>query len=249
LGTVPEDEKKALRLSASLETDVITTHSAQAAYEQVLLYSGASLKRDGLDSRVVEEARTNTAQYKGLSENNSGAYPRPGIIDTQQDLKPAEAGDEWTAWPALLQEAVLTDSDKDGIPDGWLEANYPANKATDVNEDGYTYLEVYLNSLVEEITRKQNEKAITGIETDITAEKTNRLNIFYNKKTGEINIQANKNMVFSAIYNITGVLISNTDCGNKKEIACNINNLQSNFYIIRVSLEDKSVLAGKIFIN
>lgn len=162
-GIVSDEVKKSLRLSKPLETGVVTTHSPQEAYIQVLLYAGASLKRDELDSRIIEETKTNTAKYKGLSDKNSGAYPRLGIIDSQQDIMPVGASSDWIAWPILQQAEVLPDSNKDGVPDGWLEMNYSNNKATDLNEEGYTYLEVYLNSLVEEITRKQNENAITNI--------------------------------------------------------------------------------------
>lgn len=45
-------------------------------------------------------------------------YPKPGIIDSQEDLRPADAGADWSAWPVLKQsELVPADTDKDGIPD------------------------------------------------------------------------------------------------------------------------------------
>jgi hypothetical protein len=50
---------------------------------------------------------------------------------------------------------VPVDSDHDGIPDEWekahgLNPNDPADANGDVNGDGYTNLEKYLNSLVGE---------------------------------------------------------------------------------------------------
>jgi hypothetical protein len=48
---------------------------------------------------------------------------------------------------------VKCDSNQDGIPDGWLEKYYPGKKAEDKNDEGYTYLEVYLNELVSHLVK------------------------------------------------------------------------------------------------
>jgi hypothetical protein len=162
-GTITQPTKDALRLSAPLATDVITTHTAAKAYDQVLLYTGCSLHRDAIDERIIEETRTNTATYKGLSASNASPYPRPGIIDSQNDLKPTNAGADWSPFPALNQTTPPADANSDGIPDGWLESNYPGKTATNTNDEGYTYLEVYLNSLVAAITEQQTQGGITAI--------------------------------------------------------------------------------------
>ena len=63
------------------------------------------------------------------------------MIDTQGDVG------GWEDY-SFDSSQVLVDSDIDGIPDGWLEKNYPGCKANDLNKEGYTYLEIYLNSLI-----------------------------------------------------------------------------------------------------
>jgi hypothetical protein len=55
-------------------------------------------------------------------------------------------------WPAYVSGEAPVDTARDGIPDVWKRAhglplNDP-NVANAVNADGYTMLEVYLNSLV-----------------------------------------------------------------------------------------------------
>lgn len=114
----------------------ITQQTAEVAFERVLEFAGASMKKDTVDKRVTSEVKNGTATYSG---SLSG---RPGLIDSQTDVG---------GWPEYKSLPAPVDSNNDGIPDGWLEKNYPGNIATDLNNEGYTYLEVYLNSLVQPI--------------------------------------------------------------------------------------------------
>lgn len=123
------------------------THTAQQAYEKVLDYAGCSLFKDVLDIRYANEARNGTVSAIGSNGSQNG------LIDTQSD-----AG----GWPIYQTTTPPADSDADGIPDGWLDINYPGKKATDLNEERYTYLEVYINSLVQEITLGQQEDDNSG---------------------------------------------------------------------------------------
>lgn len=65
-----------------------------------------------------------------------------GIIDSQEDVG---------GWPELKSLPAPTDSDHDGMPDEWEKKNgLNPNDAADRNQktsDGYTSLEMYLNSL------------------------------------------------------------------------------------------------------
>lgn len=63
--------------------------------------------------------------------------------------------------------SAATDTDGDGMPDEWENANglnpKDSNDRNIVNKSGYTNLETYLNSLVDNITTKQNEDGtVTG---------------------------------------------------------------------------------------
>ncbi|MFV0391018.1 MAG: T9SS type A sorting domain-containing protein [Paludibacteraceae bacterium] len=118
----------------------VKTHTASEAFDLVLNYAGASLVRDTLDRRYAKEAKNGTISSTGSNGSTNG------LIDTQID-----AG----GWPVLQSGTTVADSNNDGIPDGWLETNYPDKTATAKDEYGYTYLEVYMNSLVKEITDGQ----------------------------------------------------------------------------------------------
>ena len=105
--------------------------SAEAAYETVLAKAGCSLHRDALDTRIVNDVR-----------NGSGK-----LVNS-----PDEAG----GYPALDPGTALTDTDRDGMPDAWEDAN-GLNKSASSDgklytlDKNYTNLEIYLNSLVADL--------------------------------------------------------------------------------------------------
>lgn len=142
--------KDTMKLAEPMDFVYVTTHSAQDAYEKVLKYVGASLSRDWVDTLMVYDARYGKASRTGAGNSN-----QPGIINTPSDNKPAGAGSDWSAWPELKSSVCPTDTDRDGMPDEWETANgLNPNDAADRNNvgtDGYTMLEVYMNSLVAHI--------------------------------------------------------------------------------------------------
>ena len=149
-----------IKMDEPAPTGQVTTHSAAEAYEKVLAYVGASLYRDEIDARYMEEAKTGTATYKGSITNS------PGIIDKVSDVKGyTEANFGTGTRPADF------DTDKDGIPDEWEKANgLNPNDASDaltcsLDEKGYyTNIEVYANSLVENIMKAENQDALLGVD-------------------------------------------------------------------------------------
>ena len=138
--------------------NVITMHSAENAYEKVLRYAGASYKRDEVDLRLRYEVLKGLAYYQGSNGSKNG------MIDSQKDVG---------GWPELEDTGKLTDTDKDGIPDEWetahgLNPNSAAdalafticdNDANNTHSVRYTNLEVYANSLVQELTQKERANA------------------------------------------------------------------------------------------
>lgn len=158
--TFTQQVKEEMRLWAPLETDVVTTHTAHEAYRLVLQYAGASKHRDIIDARIVEETKRGTATYFGSVSSDAKKYP--GLIDVPNDVKPP---DEGSAWPRLTDQNInpesLKDTDGDGMPDWWEKENNLNPKdasdgaAVNRSKSGYTNLEVYINSLIEEITEKQ----------------------------------------------------------------------------------------------
>ena len=153
-GTFTAETKDSIKLAEPMDFVATTTHSADVAYDRVLDYAGASLSRDSFDELMVSDARNGAASYtgKGLSK---------GFVNSQDDNRPADAADDWSAWPTLNSTAAPIDTDGDGMPDEWeksngLDPSDPSDGKT-IGTDGYSNLENYLNSLVADITEKQNE--------------------------------------------------------------------------------------------
>ena len=149
-----------IKMDEPAPTGQVTTHSAAEAYEKVLAYVGASLYRDEIDARYMEEAKTGTAIYKGSITNS------PGIIDKVSDVNGYTEDNFGTGTrPADF------DTDKDGIADEWEKSNgLNPNDASDaitysLDEKGYyTNIEVYANSLVENIMKAENQDALSGVD-------------------------------------------------------------------------------------
>lgn len=157
--TFTDEVKVAMHLTTPLATGMITTHSAEQAFDLVVGYAGCSKQRDIIDIRIAEETRTGTATYIGsVTENAANA---PGLIDIPNDVKPAGAA---SAWPELTNNNMapegLKDSDGDGIPDIWedaygLDKENPDDAAAYTLDTRYSNLEVYLHNLVQHLVYAQ----------------------------------------------------------------------------------------------
>ncbi|WP_307561315.1 fibronectin type III domain-containing protein [Paenibacillus sp. V4I7] len=109
------------------EYPLVHTQAPEEAYEHILNYTGSSLVRDAVDTRVINSVRNQTGVIIG-NENDMGGFP------------------------PLEQAAAPSDQDRDGMPDAWELANGlnpadPEDRNGDGNGNGYTNLEEYLNEL------------------------------------------------------------------------------------------------------
>ena len=167
-----------IKLDQPIDAGEVTTHSATTAYDKVLAYSGASLYRDDVDLRLVEEAKTGSTTYHGnipYVDKNGKTYPTSkteGILDFINDPD-GEENTGTASYPTLQSKTRPADfdTDGDGIPDNWEIANgLNPNDATDGNlytvdtRGWYTNLEVYINSLVEHIMKSCQSDADNGFE-------------------------------------------------------------------------------------
>lgn len=121
------------RQKTPFEFAPVTTQSAVDAYGLVLKNAGAILpKRDSQDERVITQIET------GVYKNTS-----TGVIDNVEQVG---------GWPELKSVPALKDSDRDGMPDEWekshgLNPGDSSDGCRVTDKEGYTNLELYLNSI------------------------------------------------------------------------------------------------------
>lgn len=212
----------------------ITTTLAEIAFEQVLAQAGATKpKRDTFDRRIVEEVKAGNAHLGGVLGATSG------IIDSHTAYMPVPSSDPATilAWEKTLYTEVKNtsplvplDTDTDGIPDWWESVN--GLQPTDTNDgkqpapngNGYTNLEMYLNS--DDVGR-----------TEPTALNDNKvsplLEIFPNPAHSFISLNSILMPVKIEIFNIIGTIVINQNISYKSGI--NISELTVGRYIIKVT--------------
>jgi unsaturated rhamnogalacturonyl hydrolase len=125
-GNAPMSAESTLSVSRPFPVAPVATHSAQAALDLVLADAGATRPgRDAVDRRVVDLIRAGTGR----------------IIDSQNDVG---------GWQPLEDGPASADSDLDGMSDAWedrfgLDNSDGRDHNLDLDGDGYTNLEEYLN--------------------------------------------------------------------------------------------------------
>ena len=154
------DDCVKIKLDEPTYTGEVTTHTAATAFNKVLSYAGASLDRDEVDERYATEAKNGTATYKGSVTKQAGR------IDLVSDVN----GYTEANFPTGSRPEGF-DTDNDGIPDAWETANgLNPNNASDGNtytldpKGFYTNIEVYANSLVQDIMLDGNADATEHVD-------------------------------------------------------------------------------------
>ena len=153
----------ALKLNEAWAAMPINQQTAEDAYYNVIENVGATLpKRDVVDTRIINDVLTGTATFEGAFYKTAKSVKDKsqicGIIDSQNDVG---------GWPLLVSAPAPDDSDHDGMPDAWeIEHGLSITDPEDRNiigNDGYTNLEIYLNSITK-------FKAFLYPPTNVTAE-------------------------------------------------------------------------------
>ena len=114
--------------------------SAKKAYKHVLAKAG-TIHRDAVEHRIIADVKSGQPQYKGTSANKQGVIDMPADAD---------------GWPVYAAAKPVVDNDHDGMADDWEQAHGlnpqdPQDGRRVVTREGYTALEVYLNSLMGEV--------------------------------------------------------------------------------------------------
>lgn len=142
-----------IKMSEPFDMPAMKIMPTQEAYQFVLAQAGASLpKRDAVDARVTRQVRTGKIEY----------VDAPGAVEKTPYIKRRMPADSYKT--GIITDPLQVggypeykgtpykDSDNDGMPDAWetthkLNPNDPSDAAQDRDNDGYTNIEEFINSV------------------------------------------------------------------------------------------------------
>lgn len=127
--------------------------TAEEAYKNLIVNKNVGcVNKDKVELRILDEVLNGTAKY-GTNGRIDNERQCEGFIAYSTDY------------------VVPQDTDGDGMPDEWEKANGLNPDVADqnsVNDDGYTALEVYLNSLMGETMDNNFTTGIAGVTMETT---------------------------------------------------------------------------------
>ena len=192
----------------------INISSAENAYQSILEKVG-TYNRDSVERRIIRELKDGTATFKA----SRGTF---GIIDKSTDAE---------GFLTYKQAEPPVDADRDGMADNWEVANgLNPNNSEDrnlVTPEGYTALEVYLNSLMGEYIVPN----FTGVKNI----KQTFFSIFPTIVKDKFEITSDFPLKSATIINMNGQKISDFSLTEKTSI--DVKNLIAGYYLVSVKAQ------------
>jgi len=225
-------EEKNRVLSPAFSAPAIIETTAEEAYPMVVAGAGASLVRDVIDKRIANEVLTGTTTYTGSISGEKG------IIDSQTDVG---------GWPVLKEvtREENYDADQDGMADVWeaengLNSYNPGDRNGDIDEDGYTNLEEFINMLI-------LVNPVSVSEFEIKAQK--ELRCYPNPTKSGFSIDLSEIEVSKIeIYNQNGQLVHN-EKASKSIYEVGGNDFFSGLYLVKVIDKEKDIYTQRVIIE
>lgn len=166
--TIPADVLALMRSNEPFAMPYLTILPSEQTFDHVLANVGATLpRRDIVDQRIIEEVRTGQPYYVKKLDKKHPYGNMWGLSEKSQDkegfFKYRRLGKDSYKLGIITDPGQMggypdykgkpyTDSDNDGMPDAWELANGlnphdPSDANGDVNGDGYTNIEKYINGI------------------------------------------------------------------------------------------------------
>ena len=226
-----------LKSTIPFSSPVISTQTAENAYNSVTSYAGASLKRDAVDSRIIGNILNGTVSCTAGSNGSTN-----GFIDSQKDVG------GWPAYTYVVND-VPADTDSDGMPDAWETAHgLNPNSATDgasTSLDGnYPNVEVYLNSLVKSITDIQSGGSASGL---FSPKDTNpaKISAIYHAQSKQLEVTSSFTIKNISLRDVSGKLIKFVT-SHEQKVWIDVTGIQSSIYILTAITTDSNISTLKI---
>lgn len=214
-----------IRSDEEFEVEPIPTETAAEAYASVLAGAGAVLPvRDAVDTRIIQEV-------KGEIDVSGN-----GIIDSQTEVG---------GWPEYQVLEPLPDTDGDGMPDEYETENglnpEDAEDGKAVQSNGYTNLEIYLNSIV-------GVHGSDGSDANplSSGELPRAFNVYPNPGQDRIYFSFDKRIVQVQLFDMQGKLLKTKPVFDAKENYLQVDSLQRGVYMLKVTMSNGTVIERKV---
>ena len=223
-----------LKSSTSFSAPAISTQTAENAYKSVTSYAGASLRRDAVDTRVINNILNGTISCSAGSNGSTG-----GFIDSQKDVG---------GWPTYTYDTatVPTDTDADGMPDAWETAHGLNSTTADGTlhtlDTGYTNVEMYLNELTKPVIDAQLLSAVNTVSASAFNMHPNPL------QNENLAIDAPAIIRSLQIISINGSIILELK-PEQNHISVELKALKQGLYLVKCNLQNGICLTQKLIKN
>jgi len=198
----------------------INIETAEDAYQSVLLKVG-TINRDSVERRIIREVKTGTSVFKA----SQGKW---GIIDHSYNAE------GFLDYPTAT---ATDDNDRDGMSDEWENTNgLNSADSSDRNlltKEGYTALEVYLNSLMGEMIDHDFTAAGVG---EITV---SHISVFPSVTNEKLTVSSNVSLKSATVYTLDGAKVLTSLLENNEIV--DVTSLKQGCYILEVALLNDGV--------
>ena len=226
-----------LEATSPFTTPTLTIQLADSAFRCVTSYAGASLKRDAVDTRIMNNVLNGTVTCAAGSNGSTG-----GFIDSQKDVG---------GWPVYAYDssAVPVDTDGDGMPDSWetshgLNPASPADGSTTTLDGYYTNVEIYLNELAKPITDIQNGGKASGFFSPVETN-PGKISAVYHAPSKKLEVTSLVDIKKISLRDVSGKLIRDIPCNDKK-VSIDVSGILSSIYILTAITSDYTISTLKI---
>lgn len=195
----------------------LNIETAENAYQSILNKVG-TFHRDSVERRILHELKTGTASFKA----SLGTW---GIIDKSYNAE---------GYMQYQSSVAPEDNDRDGMADVWelgngLNPSDPEDRNLTTIE-GYTALEVYLNSLMGE----NMPHNFTGLENN----KKSFISLYPTLAKDKLNIISDIPLESATIMSINGEIISVISLKDDKSI--DVSDLRSGCYLVCIKSQSNT---------
>ena len=202
----------------------INIQSAENAYSSVVDKVG-TVNRDSVERRIIREVKTGTSIFKA----SQGKW---GIIDKSYNAE---------GYLPYASATAPADNDRDGMADDW-ETSKGLNPADEsdrnwLTSEGYTALEVYLNSLMGEII---NPVFFSG--TDVVSAK--QVKVYPSVVDNSFNVSSDTPLASAEIFNMAGIKLKSTQLISSNIV--NVSELSSGNYLVKIRKNNSTTEFFKI---